>query len=178
MERQESQLIIVVIVTHIHTQLSGVFACVVLGFTSPFRTLIDSGGIVPISQSVEKWKTCYDTHSILQHFHENSLSQSFWGKHSCDSASRADHSQVVGPGAWGLSAGQLNNYLFFNCLIFLYFELSNYLMLSVSGKFTRLVSISFRLLWKLWHFPWTCLFPETSLSVVLGPKARQTWSCT
>lgn len=112
-----------------------------LGFTSPFSSLVYSEGIVPINQSMGKWKTYYDTHSILQYFSLEHFSLSFWGKYSSDSASSRSPTSGGFRVMRKIISRTLSNSLFLNCLNILYFELPNDLMLSIFGKFTRLVFI-------------------------------------
>lgn len=86
------------------------------------------------------WKTYYDTRSILQHFSWEQFSQSS-GANSSDSASSRPLTSA-GPRVLRNSINRtLSSYLFLNCLIFLYFELANYLMFSIFGKFALLAFI-------------------------------------
>lgn len=94
------ELIVIIIVTDTYSHLIGiVYLCGggVLGFTSPFRTLTYSGGIVPINQSVGNGKLTMTPVLFFSISHENSflslLGQIVLILHL------ADHSQVLGPGS-------------------------------------------------------------------------------
>lgn len=87
-----------------------------------------------------QWKTYYDTHSILQYFSWEQFSQSS-GANSSDSASSRPLTSARSRVLRNSTSRTLSSYLFLNCLIFLYFELPNYLMFSIFGKFALLVFI-------------------------------------
>lgn len=85
---------------------------------------------------------CGQMENLLRHpFHSSvflmtTVFSVFWRKYSSDSASSRP---LISAGSRVLRDSirrALSSYLFLNCLTFLYFELPNYLMFSVFGKFT------------------------------------------
>ena len=94
------ELMVIIIVTHTYSHVTRiVYLCGggILGFTSPFRTLMYSGGIVPINQSVGNGTLTTTPIPFFSISHENSflslLGQIVLILHL------ADHSQVLGPGS-------------------------------------------------------------------------------